>query len=297
MTDRTLRAAAVVVALLALGPGALRAQKSLDTTVAVRAGTRLTVQNPNGSVVIRSWSRSQVRVVAESSDSPTLETAPGQVVVRAEHRRRRGHGDGEFNITVPVGTAVNIGGMSVDVDLGDVCGDVLINTLAGDVTMRCGLDVRITSISGDVSISDVRGRLEASATSGDVVVRGARGFVGVRTVSGDVVLSDIAGEEVDAETVNGDIDYSGRVADGGRYRLASHSGDVTLRAAGTINASIEVETFSGEMQSDFPIQIAPGTTLNRSMSFRLGTGSARVRLSSFSGTINLRRAGGTGREE
>ncbi len=291
------RTAVLTSAFLAFGAGALSAQKTLDTTVAVRSGARLSVQNPNGSVVVRSWNRSQVRVVAESGDSPVLEVTAGQILVRSEVHRRRGRGDAEFSITVPTGTPVQIGGMSVDVDVSDVCGDVQINTLSGDVNVRCAADVQVTAISGDIALADVRGRVDVSATNGDITVRGVRGGVSARAVSGDIDLSQIDGDNVEAEAVSGDVSYTGRVADSGRYRLVTHSGDVSLRVVGTLNAAIEVETFSGEMLSDFPIQIAPGTTLNRSMSFRLGTGSARVRLSSFSGTISLRRATGASREE
>jgi len=58
-----------------------------------------------------------------------------------------------------------------------------------------------------------------------------------------------------------------------------------------------VSTFSGDFESDFPITIGPGPQSQREWEFRQGTGSARVRLESFSGTINLRRGSGPPREE
>jgi hypothetical protein len=87
------------------------------------------------------------------------------------------------------------------------------------------------------------------------------------------------------------------VLDNGRYRLAAHSGDVTLHVTGSLNATVSVSTFSGDFASDFPIELQPGSHVSREWEFKQGTGSARVRLNSFSGTINLRRGTGTSPRE
>ena len=75
------------------------------------------------------------------------------------------------------------------------------------------------------------------------------------------------------------------------------SGDVVLRLPGAFNATVTVSTFSGEFSSDFDITLDRGMHgSGKEWTFRQGTGSARVRLQSFSGTINLRRSG-AGHEE
>jgi DUF4097 and DUF4098 domain-containing protein YvlB len=129
------------------------------------------------------------------------------------------------------------------------------------------------------------------------MVRGVHGGVGAHSVSGDVSLTQIDGDEVTAETVSGEIVYDGRIADNGRYSFEAHSGDVTLHVTSAFNATVSVSTFSGDFSSDFPITIAPGHQTQREWEFRQGTGSAHVRLQSFSGTINLRRGSGSPREE
>lgn len=291
-SNRALHAVAAVTAaaLLLFVPGALSAQDgTLDTTFAVRAGTRLSVSNQSGEVVVRGWDRNQVRVVAAYDRARVeIDEGAGRVTIRTVHRR--GHDDVDYTITVPRGTAVEVNGISNDVDVTGVCGVVNVNTVSGDVNVQCAEgDVIIQSVSGDVAVADARGGVEAGSTSGDVDIRNARGPVSGHSVSGDVSLSQIEGTEAYAQTVSGEILYSGRVQDGGRYRFEAHSGDVTVHVAGTLNATIGVETFSGEFESDFPIEIQPGTTLGRKWEFRQGSGSARLRLSSFSGTISLRR--------
>jgi DUF4097 and DUF4098 domain-containing protein YvlB len=288
-----------VTAVLATAP-VLVAQTSLDTTIAVRAGARLSVWNMSGSVTVRSWDRSQIRVQAEYEGARIeVHASPTRVSVRTVSRR--GEGDVDYTITVPQGTAAELNGVSSDVEVSGVCGEVSANAVSGDVTAGCVAgDAVIQSVSGDVTVTDARGGVEAGSTSGDVIVHGARGSVSAHTVSGDVTLSEVEGADVAAETVSGDISYAGPIVATGRYRFEAHSGDVTVRVAGTVNATISVGTFSGEFQSDFPIELTPGRGVSpgSEWEFRLGNGSARLRLRSFSGTVNLRRGpSGARREE
>jgi DUF4097 and DUF4098 domain-containing protein YvlB len=295
--SRTVALHAVAVFTLALGAPGLRAQNTLDTTLAARAGTRLSVNNMSGEITVRAWDRPQVRIVAEYDRARVeVDESAGRINVRTTHRRSES--DVAFTITVPNGMAVELGGLSTDVSLDGVCGEASINTVSGDVDVRCVGEATIQSVSGDVTVLDARAGLEASSTSGEVVVRGARGDVAASSVSGDVELSGIDGTTVSAETVNGDVTWSGRILDNGRYRFETHSGDVTLRVTGNLNAQISVGTFSGDFETDFPIELAPGSRMGREWEFRLGNGSARLRLRSFSGTIGLRRGpAGSPREE
>jgi DUF4097 and DUF4098 domain-containing protein YvlB len=292
-------AVVAVLAVLTLGARPVRAQEgTLDTTFNVRAGTALVVNNQQGEVVVRAWNRSQIRLVAEYDRARIeVDESAGRVSVRSVSR----HGDNEvsYTITVPNGTPVEVGGVSTDVNLSGVCGPATVNTVSGDVNVQCASgDVLIQSVSGDVVVADARGGVEAGSTSGDVDVHGARSDVSAHSVSGDISLYQIDGAQVSAETVSGEIQYSGRIQDSGRYQFEAHSGDVTVQVTGTLNATIAVETFSGDFESDFPIEIQPGTTLGHKWEFRQGNGSARVRLSSFSGTIGLRRgAAAPSREE
>ena len=294
-----IRTAVAAVTFLTLAAGALRAQTSFDTTFAVRPNARLSVQNMTGTVNIRGWSRAQMRVHAEYERARVDVQVSGNQMVSVKSESRRGNAEVEYTINVPQGTAVDINGLSLDVGVSGVCGALSITSTSGDIDATClDGDAQIQTISGDVTIADARGSLDVSSTSGDIGVRGARGPVTAHAVSGDVSLADITGTEVDVETVNGEVDYSGRIADNGRYRFSAHSGDVTVHIQGNPNATVAVSTFSGDFSSDFQIEVQPGTRVGKEWEFRLGSGSARMRLTSFSGSINLQRgSGGNSREE
>jgi hypothetical protein len=65
---------------------------------------------------------------------------------------------------------------------------------------------------------------------------------------------------------------------------------VTFGMPARVDATISVSTFSGDFESDVPVQLTEQRR-GRQFSFTLGSGSARVELQSFSGDIRLVHAG------
>jgi DUF4097 and DUF4098 domain-containing protein YvlB len=191
--------AALAIAAVTLAPR-LSAQ-SVDSTVAVRSGARFELQSVSGSVRIRVWNRSQIRVQAQADGARVdLDTSPSGVSVRAIPHR--GDGDVDFTVSVPAGTPLEVRAISADIDAGQVCGPVRLASISGDVTLVCATDdVEVESVSGDVSATDIRGgHAEISSTSGDVQVRQLRGSLSARSVSGDVTLDRVDGDDVGVET-------------------------------------------------------------------------------------------------
>src|SRR5437867_4393550 len=122
------RTAVTAVTLIVVGAGTLRAQR-LDTTLAARGQTRFSVSNQSGSITIRSWPRQQVRVQAEYDRAVVeITESAGRIGVRTQSRH--GSNEVDFTISVPRGTAIEINGISSDVTVTDVCGDLNLNTIS-----------------------------------------------------------------------------------------------------------------------------------------------------------------------
>ncbi|HUQ48072.1 MAG TPA: DUF4097 family beta strand repeat-containing protein, partial [Gemmatimonadaceae bacterium] len=92
-----------------------------------------------------------------------------------------------------------------------------------------------------------------------------------------------------AETASGDIVYSGQIATGATYDFESHSGAIRLTVPRTAGAQFRLETVSGAVQSDFPIEPAPadGRKGGR-VEFTVGDGRANVIARTFSGRISIK---------
>lgn len=272
----------LIAALAALPP------RSTDTTIAVRAGSRLELSSQEGDITIATWSRNAIRIEADHDDDTRIDVDQGGGIVSIRARHRYGPSEITWKVTVPAGMALELSSQSGDVTVDGTRGEVNVSTVEGKVAVRGGTGfVTLQSVEGDITLTEASGRITLTTVDGSVTVRGALGELKASAVDGEILLEGIESSSVDASTVDGEIRYFGAIRDGGRYRLTSHDGDVTVTAP-AINASVTVSTFSGDFESDFPVTLS-GSTARKRMSFTLGSGGARLELESFDGTVALRR--------
>lgn len=264
----------------------------IDTTLTLAANGTVDLSLLSGEITVTGGSGRQVRIVAESERAQLrLEQSANRISLRTERNRGRS-GDTEYRVTVPTGTRVIMASTSGELEARGTRGEVEATTMSGDITISdASGGVQAEALSGNVEISNVTGPVRVQAVSGDVTVENASGEVEVESVSGEIVLQRITSKSVRGVTVSGEIDFDGSIASDGRYQLNSHSGDVRVSLPENVNALVSVSTFSGEIDSDFPLTLEPGDRRqhHQQFEFRIGSGGARIQLESFSGDIYLDR--------
>jgi len=152
---------------------------------------------------------------------------------------------------------------------------------------------KLETISGDLSVTNASAGLHASSVSGNVEARKITGEVSAQSVSGDVVLDDVTSSYVRTETVSGEVRFTGPVDPKGRYEFHSHSGDVDLDLTGGAgNATLEVETYSGDLETGCSMTLQPGgrgDRMGKRGTLTMGNGSgAHFILKTFSGDVHIR---------
>jgi hypothetical protein len=147
-----------------------------------------------------------------------------------------------------------------------------------DITVPRRMALEMAGASLDVGIE---------GAAGDVSVTASDGAIAATAVDGDVILDGITSDNVSVNAVDGDITYEGTIVDGGRYVLSTHDGDLYVTIPDGANARISIDTFSGDLDTDFPVELE-GDFGKKRISFTVGTGKALVELSAFDGTISLR---------
>ena len=128
----------------------------------------------------------------------------------------------------------------------------------------------LSSVSGDVDVSGVTGKLHASSVSGNVRVKDVTGAVSASAVSGNV--------EVDIDRLEGTDSM----------KFSSVSGNVNVSLPSSLDADIQMSSLSGSLKTDFPIEVkerryGPG----RSAQGRVGSGSRTLNMSAVSGSVSL----------
>ena len=262
-----------------------------DTTFAVPAGTRLSLQNAGGEIVIRTWDRQQVRVQADHSSRVSVGVELSGSVLGLNPRSARGGwmtgGMVDYQLTVPAAMSIEIQGMYADVTLEGTRGDVKVNTVEGNLIVKGGGGtLSLTTINGKIDVQGARGRVELRSTSDDVEVSDVQGDLLVEAVSGNITLRRIDGRRVEAQTVSGDVSFDGAIRNDGSYTLLTHSGDITFAVPEGASATIRAGVASGDIGASFQLPAAERRTRRRQV-YRLGNGSATVELETFSGDVRL----------
>ena len=267
----------------------------MDTTFAFDARGTAELSIADGTLLVSTWSRNEARVVVVSNgERYEMRGNASRFSLEPEDAYR---GDARVEVTLPASARVSVETRSGDVRVTRVQGDVTVRAQNGDIQLDdLAGRVDVSVMSGDLQLSNITGDIQVNAINGDVDLNRVQGQVGVETVSGDISVRDATSRWVRLRSTSGDLDYSGAVTAGGRYELGTHSGDVTMTLPENPSASLTVSTFNGEIESDFPITLAPGAHdigvgRSKRFNFDVGRGEARVTLESFSGDITLRGRG------
>lgn len=268
-------------------------ESRVDSTFAFDKRGSVILNLGAGEIIVTSWNRDQIRVRAHSERSVVrMDATPTRLSL--ELTRTRG-GDTRFEVTVPVGVRVNARATSGDISITGTKGSVEARTQSGDVTVEDVADlIDLTTYSGDIVARGLAGNVEISTLSGEVTVTDVRGDVEATSVSGDIDLRNVAARYVRAKSTSGDVSYDGAADTTGRYELGSHSGSVYLTIPQNTGALLTVATYSGSIDSDFPITLRPGEHgmgASKRFTFEIGKGDARISAESFSGDITIRSKG------
>jgi DUF4097 and DUF4098 domain-containing protein YvlB len=264
-----------------------------DETVAVQRGGRLAVNNFAGEVIIRTWDKDAVRVVARHQARTAVRIRPGSAGVSISASGTHGpQGSVDYEITAPAWMPVRVEGTYNFVTIEGAQAEVFANTVRGDVIIQGGTGVvTAKSIEGEVQVQGARGKVNVSSVNEKVRITDTSGDITAESVNGSITMTGIDSKSVDASSVNGTIVYEGKLADGGHYSFGTHNGDVALGLPDAPNATFTIRTYRGDISSDFTLEgyNRGDAQRGRRVTATLGNGSADVSLETFGGSIRLRK--------
>ena len=301
---RSLPAITWALALMLLAPAAAGAQgradraEDTDQTVDVVKGARLSVNNFAGEVVVKVWDKNAVRVTARHSSRTKVAIRNSETVVAVGSSSSTGVASVDMEITAPTWMPVKVEGTYNFVSVEGAQAEVSAETVRGDIVIKGGTGfVTAKSIEGEVIVEGARGRINVSSVNEGIRITGASGDIAAETTNGDIALSKVEAKVVEVTTVNGDVTYEGTLAQGGRYRFATHNGDIVLTVPETASATFVVRTYNGDFVNNLGLKGSGEGRRGRRVTYVLGSGSAEVELESFGGDIRVRRPGTTTREK
>lgn len=284
-------------------PAAIAQQKVSESKAASAEGL-VKISNIAGSVKVSGWNRNEVSVegtLGEGTERLDFDVRGSETnikVVIPDEKTRREKGitrvDGsDLTIRVPDRSRLEITTVSASVSVSDVSGNLHLESVSGKIEVS-GTPSRVSakSVSGDINIEECKGSVRANTVAGRITVQGAVGRMEVGTISGEVraSLNDI--EEGSFNSLSGNMELEGELSAGASIEVDNHSGNITIKLPTTISADFDITTFSGNIknalssdQAENRSRFGPG----RSLSFVMGSGDARIRITNFSGGVFIQK--------
>lgn len=215
------------------------------------------------------------------------------IAVYPSNRRGPFHVSVSYAVTVPAGTRIAASSISGNITIRNVKGDVDALVTSGSITISGAKRVSSAkSIAGNVTLTDITTdeSITAGSMTGDIILDRVKARrLDLEATAGNVNARDVECQTADVTTLNGSIDYAGRLAENGNYVLKAHAGNVRVSIAGKTGFELRATTFSGE------IRPAPGLTLQGvgkgrgSLRGTVGDGRASLVVTTFSGNIDVGR--------
>lgn len=274
------------------------AAEEIDRTLDASAKGRVEIYNTAGSVEVEGWDTNKVRItgtLGREVDEFKFERDGDTVIVEVKAKKGRSGGpnySSDIVLQVPRDSSLEIATVSADIDVEGVRGEQELQTVSGDIeTQAFDHEIEAESVSGDIDIvgDGKAAEFDLVSVSGDIVVEDLAGSLDIEVVSGDIVIAGGSFDRVDAETVNGDIDFKAVLRRGGKIDIETVNGSVDLEFVGDVSADFDIETFNGRIRNCFGPEAervskyAPGWELG----FTEGSGEGRVSIETLNGSVTF----------
>ena len=137
------------------------------------------------------------------------------------------------------------------------------------IKLPAGVNLKASTVNGQIKINDLRSNVKASTVNGDVKV--------------------VTSGEAEASTVNGDVHVTlGQSAGDTPLKYSTVNGDVLVNWTNGADISFRANTVNGDINSDFGFDSYEGKHGPKAATGHSGQGGRRVSLSTVNGSINLR---------
>jgi DUF4097 and DUF4098 domain-containing protein YvlB len=241
----------------------------------------ITLHNPNGTVTVKAWTKSEVMVIATRGNDQ-VEVDATQTGNRVDIMTHPVSGDtatdalrADFEIRVPE---------DAELQIHDDSGAVSVNSVLGDMNVE--------TIGAGVDLADAAGYLTVKTIDGPFQCERCAGRIEVSSISGNFRLMDLRSYQVRAQTSKGNILFSGEFLPNGMYELKNYSGVIEVRFSPGDSFDLSATSLKGKVNNE--AKLAPPThqqhfysKFNNSLFGSFNSGRAKVELSSFDGTINI----------
>ncbi len=272
--------------LLATWPPDASAQR-LEKHFAVKGRPVVVIENvANGRIEVKAWKNQEVVLTEiQPSNKVGIETeqAGDRIDVIAnvlDASAQPSEIEASFQLSVPEQTELRLKTQT---------GLIYVEQVVGDMELR--------SVAGDVHLKEVSGYIVVRTTGGSLVCTQCSGKLDFQSISGNAQILQPALNNVTLRTTSGNILFDGDFIRTGIYTMSSGKGNVEVRFSGNDSFDLLAQTTRGSVDNQAEPFLKPdshgfkhlASKFTKGLFGTVGGGLAKVDLSSFSGTIRIRK--------
>jgi len=261
------------------------ADQKFEKHFTVKGHPVVMIQNvADGRIEVKSWKNPEVVVLASQPSNKIgldLEQADDRIDVTAnvlDSSAATADLTENIQLTVPEETELQIKTQS---------GLIYVEQVLGDM--------KLESVAGDIHLKEVSGYIIVHTTGGSLVCTQCAGKLDFNTISGNAQILQPSLRSVNLVTTTGNILFDGDFIRTGIYSMRSGRGLVEVRFAGTDSFDLNAQTSTGTVDNRAAAFLKPDSHGIRRTASKyakglfgsVGSGLAKVELSSFSGTVRI----------
>jgi DUF4097 and DUF4098 domain-containing protein YvlB len=240
----------------------------------------------NGRIEVKSWKNAEIVVTGtKASEKIAVETEQAgdridvtSRVVDPSASASAKEMEANFVLMVPEQT---------ELQLRTQTGLIYVEQVTGDMTLD--------SVAGDVHLKEVSGYIIVTTTGGSLVCTQCGGKLEFSSISGSAQVLQPRLSNVKLWTMTGNILFDGDFVHTGLYSMRSGKGLVEVRFSGSDSFDLNAQTATGTVDNQAAEYLKPdshgvkhmASKFSKSLFGTVGTGFAKVELSSYSGTIRI----------
>jgi DUF4097 and DUF4098 domain-containing protein YvlB len=261
------------------------APQHFERRFAVKGRPVIVLQNvANGRIEVKSSKNSEVIVSAtQASNKITIETEQADervdiIATVLDNSAPANELEANFQLTVPE---------EAELQLRTQTGLVYVEQVMGDMTLQ--------SVAGDIHLKEVSGYIVVRTTGGSLVCTQCAGKLDFNSVSGNAQVLQPGLTNVTLFTMSGNILFDGDFIRTGIYTMKSGKGTVEVHFSGSDSFDLKAQTAAGTVDNQAEAYLKPdshgvrhiASKFTKGLFGTVGSGLAKVELSSYSGTIRI----------
>jgi len=275
------------LAAVLLGSAASASAHRMEKHFPVRGRPMVAVNTmATGRIEVKSWKNPEVVVIGNHASSK-VEVDSEQVGNRIEiftilldKTAPQPEREANFEITVPE---------SSELQMHTELGTIYVEHVYGDMSFD--------TVGGDVHLRDISGYVLVKTVGGSILCVECAGKLNFNSISGSAQILQPQLDALDATTTSGNIFYDGQFLSHGIYRMKTGTGWLEVHFSDTDSFDLRAATDHGTVDNEAQAFLKPDphglhhlpSKFAKGIFGTVNTGLAHVELSSFSGTIRIRK--------